>query len=132
MTALPSPAPAPALRVVPQPRAAVYCRVSTRDQEQEGTSLESQEASCRAYAAATGHGKIKERTLRAKRRRAEAGQLHNGGVDFYGYRRDKERRTRRVEEAEATIVRQVYFWVAEGLSLGTIARRLTVAGTPPP
>src|SRR5436190_15226293 len=36
------------------PRAAIYVRVSTASQE-EGTSLESQEAACRAYAAEHGY-----------------------------------------------------------------------------
>lgn len=36
-------------------RAAIYVRVSTRDQEQEGTSLATQEERCRAYAAEHGY-----------------------------------------------------------------------------
>lgn len=32
----------------------IYCRVSTDAQEREGTSLDSQEADCRAYAAQQG------------------------------------------------------------------------------
>jgi len=36
------------------PVAAIYCRVSTARQEDEGTSLASQEAACRAYAAEQG------------------------------------------------------------------------------
>lgn len=35
-----------------QPRAAIYCRVSTKGQEERGTSLASQEAECRAYGTA--------------------------------------------------------------------------------
>jgi len=35
-------------------RAAIYCRVSTKDQEEEGSSLDTQEQRCRAYA--TEHG----------------------------------------------------------------------------
>ena len=31
------------------PRAAIYCRVSTDKQEQDGTSLDSQESACKAY-----------------------------------------------------------------------------------
>ncbi len=38
-----------------QPRAAIYCRVSTKGQEERGTSLASQEAECRAYATAHGY-----------------------------------------------------------------------------
>jgi site-specific DNA recombinase len=36
-------------------RAAIYCRVSTTDQEREGTSLETQEAACRRYAEEHGY-----------------------------------------------------------------------------
>ena len=38
-----------------RPRAAIYCRVSTGQQETEGTSLETQEASCRAHCAEQGY-----------------------------------------------------------------------------
>ena len=36
------------------PRVAIYCRVSTNKQEQDGTSLETQLAKCEAYAAEQG------------------------------------------------------------------------------
>ena len=35
--------------------ALIYCRVSTRGQEQDGTSLDTQEAACRAHAEAGGY-----------------------------------------------------------------------------
>ncbi len=38
-----------------QPRAAIYCRVSSRGQEQEGTSLESQLDHCQQYAAGSDY-----------------------------------------------------------------------------
>src|SRR5690348_17225570 len=38
-----------------RPLAALYCRVSTGKQEDEGTSLASQEERCRAYAAEHGY-----------------------------------------------------------------------------
>jgi site-specific DNA recombinase len=38
-----------------QPRAALYCRVSTPGQEADGTSLETQEDRCRAYGAEHGY-----------------------------------------------------------------------------
>jgi site-specific DNA recombinase len=46
-----------ALAVAPSlaPRAAIYCRVSTDQQEEEGTSLETQEKACREYAARHGY-----------------------------------------------------------------------------
>jgi hypothetical protein len=37
-----------------RPSAAVYCRVSTRAQADEGSSLDSQEAACRSHVAALG------------------------------------------------------------------------------
>src|SRR3712207_604554 len=46
---------ATALRSAVSPRAAIYVRVSTQDQEREGTSLETQEAACRRFAAEHGY-----------------------------------------------------------------------------
>src|SRR5688500_17541249 len=56
VTALSS-APMPHLRLVapPPPRAVIYCRVSTSKQEEDGTSLGTQEAACRAYCAERGY-----------------------------------------------------------------------------
>src|SRR4051812_11558372 len=48
MVSVPRPTPAT------QPRAALYCRVSTDDQERDGTSLVTQEERCRAYATEPG------------------------------------------------------------------------------
>ena len=41
-----------------QPRAAIYCRVSTPGQEEDGTSLATQEARCRQYAAERGYSVV--------------------------------------------------------------------------
>jgi len=38
-----------------RPLAALYCRVSTAGQEEDGTSLDTQEARCRHYATAQGY-----------------------------------------------------------------------------
>src|SRR5437762_381222 len=54
MTAQPRPDPAPALRLVPQPSAALYVRVST-DKQEANYSLPTQEERCRAYAAEQGY-----------------------------------------------------------------------------
>ncbi len=45
-------------------RAAIYCRVSTRGQEAEGTSLASQEEHCRRYAAEHGHAVAEQQVYR--------------------------------------------------------------------
>jgi site-specific DNA recombinase len=36
-------------------KAAIYCRVSTAGQEEDGTSLDTQEARCRQYATTQGY-----------------------------------------------------------------------------
>lgn len=43
----------------------------------------------KGYAAKLEREKIRERQLRAKYFNAQAGRIHNHGVDLYGYRRDK-------------------------------------------
>lgn len=216
------------IQPLPAPRAAIYVRVSTKGQEDEGTSLASQESASRAYAAERGYivaehhiyrevhtgaelwerpqltalrqavragevdaiiahsldrlsreqghiyilddectrhdvamlfvteefdntpvgkvvrsvkgfaaelerEKIRERSLRGKRSLAEAGKLHNGGPELYGYRRDKVNRTRVIEEPEATVIRLIFRLVAEEhASVRAITRRLNEEGVPPP
>lgn len=89
--------------------------------------------SMKAFFAELEREVIRERTLRGKRAHAVAGHLHNGGVDLYGYRRDKALRKRLVDPDESAIVRQIYDLKAiSGLSLGAIARRLNEAKIPPP
>jgi len=211
---------------IPQRRAAIYVRVSTDRQEQDGTSLDSQEASCRdycdqqgftvaeVYREATSGGTmerpqlwrvrdavrtgtvtdvvfdkvdrllrsgisdafvfvdeiqkngaaahcvleplakgfmgdlmlafhaakaqqekedIKFRTMRGKKRRVESGKVHSHGSELYAFRRDKQAGVRRIHEQEASIVRNVFQWVAaEGIGLREVARRLNADGTPPP
>jgi len=87
----------------------------------------------KGYAAQMEREKIRERTLRGRRAIAESGKLHNSGVDLYGYRRDKETRTRSIDDAEAAVIRRIFHWVAEErLPARSITRRLNESGTPPP
>ena len=80
-----------------------------------------------------------ERTLIAERmRRGRLAKLRSGQLlpwlrVPFGYRTDPERPREpaglRVEEYEAAIVRQMFAWYLEqGATLGTIARRLTEGG----
>ncbi len=55
-------------------RAALYCRVSTDRQEWDGTSLDTQEESCRAYAARHGFAISAEHVYLEK----------HSGVDLWG------------------------------------------------
>jgi site-specific DNA recombinase len=87
----------------------------------------------KGYAAKIENEKRRERSVRGKHTRAQLGQLHNSGIDLYGYRRDKEARTRAVHEGEAAVVRQVFRWVGEDrLPISEVVRRLNESGTPPP
>src|ERR671917_2565382 len=44
----------------------------------------------RGYAAKVEHMKIRERAMRGKRARVDAGKVPSQGVELYGYRRDKQ------------------------------------------
>jgi site-specific DNA recombinase len=87
----------------------------------------------RGYAAKIEHEKIRERTIRGKRTRVQAGKIHRHGIELYGYRRDKAAGVRIIHEIEAAVVRQIFTWfVVERLALRRIAQLLNEAGTPPP
>jgi site-specific DNA recombinase len=87
----------------------------------------------RGYAAKVEAEKIRERSLRGKRARIQAGKLHNHGPELYGYRRDKAAGTRTVYEPEAAIVQQIFQWyVHDHLAFRAIVRRLNEQGTPSP
>jgi site-specific DNA recombinase len=85
------------------------------------------------YVAEVEREKIRERSLRGKRARVEAGKLHRYGTELYGYRRDHELGVRTIYEPEAAIVREIFHAVAdEGLSARAVWRRLNERGVPPP
>ncbi len=85
------------------------------------------------FAAQMEREKLRERSMRGKRAILHAGRLVGSGTHLYGYRNDKEHGRRLVEEAEATVVRQMFDWVAtEGCSVRAVTRRLRERGVPPP
>ena len=87
----------------------------------------------RGYAAKVEAEKIRERSLRGKRARIQAGKIHNHGPELYGYRRDKAAGIRTVYEPEAAIVQQIFQWyVNEHLAFRAIVRRLNDQGTSSP
>ena len=72
---------------------------------------------------------IAERTNRGKRKIAQDGRLPIGtGAGLYGYDYDRETKTRRVNEHEATIVRRIFREYAAGRSLYAIAKDLNEVG----
>jgi site-specific DNA recombinase len=76
---------------------------------------------------------IRDRMMGGRRRRVQAGKIHNWGFPPYGYRLEKGAACRTIHEPEAAIVRSVYRWVDEdGLGIGSVVRRLNELGVPPP
>jgi hypothetical protein len=118
-----------------RPSAGLYCRVRSPGQEEDGTSLDTQEARGRhyAYAACVEVEKIRERSVRGKRSRLQNGKIHNFGTELYGYRRNKVDGKREVYEPEACIVRQLFRWYAEEkVGVRSIVRWLNEQRIPPP
>lgn len=208
-------------------KAAIYCRVSTPDQEREGTSLESQEAAClklaeergydllddyvfkevysgadmdrpklntfrslirekevdaaisystdrlarnpihiaiiaeecekqgielifvsepmdnspegaliryvKGYSAQIDREKIRERTMRGKRTRAQSGKLPTGGLNLYGYLYNKETGKRSILPDEAQVIRKMIDYVLKDrVSLNEVCRRLMTDNIPAP
>lgn len=72
---------------------------------------------------------IKERMVMGRRARLERGELP-GGTTKYGYWKT-EGNQNAVDEREAKIVRQIFAWYLEGVSLMEIRRRLNAGSTPP-
>ena len=78
---------------------------------------------------------IADRTRRGRLAKLRAGHLLPWSTPPYGYRLDprapRDPATLRVDEVQATVVRQIFAWyVEDGLTLYAIAQRLTAAQTP--
>ena len=76
--------------------------------------------------------KIKERMARGRKGKAESGAFLGTHTAPYGYRFEGQGRERRlvVKEDEAAVIRQMFAWYVDRVSLRTIARRLEAAGIP--
>src|SRR5215212_7377518 len=81
-------------------------------------------ASVSSYVAAIEREKIRERTIRGKRAKAEAGRVPSSGLDLFGYVKDRERGVRTIREDEAAVVRRIFRETADGRAIRDIARRL--------
>jgi site-specific DNA recombinase len=89
--------------------------------------------SVKAFAAELEREKIKERTQRGRRARAESGQLIPGRRALYGYRyRDEARSAYDVDPETAAIVRGIFAASARGTSTRAIATDLERRGIPSP
>lgn len=78
--------------------------------------------------------KIKERMNRGKRLKVKAGSVIVAGRPPYGYRLLKDDKTMMLEviEDQGRIIKIIFGWYLEGVSLWGIARRLDELNVPPP
>ena len=88
--------------------------------------------SARAFAAELELEKLKERTMRGKRARVEAGKLLPGCRPLYGYRFIANRTAYEPDPLTAPIVRRIFTEAAAGQTMRGIAARLTAEGLPTP
>lgn len=76
--------------------------------------------------------KIRERTMRGRRARAERGAIIPGGHPLYGYRFTPDKRGYVIDPETAPIVRRIFELAASGTTLFGIARKLDADGVPTP
>ncbi len=86
----------------------------------------------RGYAAKVEHEKIRERSIRGKRARAESGKLLPGCRPLYGYRYTADRGAYQPDPVTAPIVRRIFADLAGGITLRALAAALTAEGIPTP
>ena len=74
------------------------------------------------YAAQRERAQFMERTMRGKERAAKDGRMPTtGGIGLYGYDYDRPSRKRIFNETEAAMVRMMFQWALEGISVYRIA-----------
>ena len=74
------------------------------------------------YAAQRERLQLMERTMRGKEQAAKDGRMPaTGGIGLYGYDYDPALRRRVINETEADVVRMVFQWASEGISMYRIA-----------
>jgi site-specific DNA recombinase len=88
----------------------------------------------RGYAAKVEHEKIRERTLRGRRARAESGKLMHGRRALFGYQyRDAETKAAYdLHPVNSLVVRRIFQEYCAGYSLRRIAQSLADDGIPSP
>jgi site-specific DNA recombinase len=97
----------------------------------EGTDIGKLVTYIRHFASKLEAEKIKERTMRGKMACVKQGKLPQGtGIGIYGYTWDKETKTRKVNQFEALVVKDIFQRVALGQSLISIARTLNSHNVP--
>lgn len=81
-------------------------------------------------AAAKEIDKIRDNTMRGKRKKVMEGKLWGLGRDKFGYRKNREQGIAEIDEGQADVVRRIFREVGEGKGLLTIAKDLNHDGIP--
>lgn len=100
------------------------CQIACVTEPLEATAIGKFMLNARAFVAEVEREKIKERTVRGKRARVQAGKIHRHGPELYGYLRNKDAGVRVIYEPEAAIVRLIFRWIGEGMHLRSVVSRL--------
>lgn len=77
-------------------------------------------------------GKILDRTMRGKLTRIKSGKVPNFGKEKYGHVRDKLTGKASQHPEQAAVVRRIFNWILEGVSINECCRRLNEAGVARP
>lgn len=90
----------------------------------------------KGYAADLEREKIKDRTMRGKRARAEKGKLPTGGMGLYGFHyikgKGEGQGIRVINQDAADIVKMIFHWRSEGNSYRSVGLKLMDLGIPAP
>src|SRR5947208_2767382 len=104
-----------------QPRAAIYVRVSSRGQEQEGTSLITQEEYCRAYTAEHGYEVVEDMIFR---------EVHTGTELWERPKLAAMREAVRAREVDLVVAHAIDRLSRDPVHLGVIISEADHAGVP--
>lgn len=88
--------------------------------------------SIRSYVAEVERIKIRERCMRGRMSKLQAGKMVAHSCDLYGYTVDRKNAVRLIKDDEAAIVRRIYSEYLAGQSIRAIVRGLNADNVPPP
>lgn len=103
------------------------CDLKSCTEEVENTAEGKFMLSVRAFMAEVEREKIRERTMRGKRKVFESGRLLRPSIMKYGFKFGEDGRYH-IDEPNATVVRRIFQMAADGMSFRAILVRLTSEG----
>lgn len=103
------------------------CDLKSCTEEVENTAEGKFMLSVRAFMAEVEREKIRERTMRGKRKMLESGRLLRPSIMKYGFKFGEDGRYH-IDEPNASVVRRIFQMAAEGMSYRSILVKLTSEG----